>query len=113
MEPPKHPRLLPFERRYVERAYKYQLGRMATYSPGTPEENERVAYGRGLMGLALLWVVIGIPFIALGVVIELTVGAWFLLAFAAMLACAGVSTLRARQAKPLLVRDRSRSSTKP
>ena len=106
MEPPERPHLLPFEKRLVARISNAQLAKLTASSPGTPEENERVAFGRGLLGCSALWVAIGSPFSIIIFLVILTVGtSWALLAAAAGCACVGMSVVRGRQSKAFRVRS--------
>jgi hypothetical protein len=106
VEPPERPHRLPFEKRYVASVCKAQLAELAASSPGTPEENERVAFGRALVGCRALWVGIASPFSIIIFLVILTVGtSWALLAAAAGCACVGMSVVRGRQSKAFRVRS--------
>jgi apolipoprotein N-acyltransferase len=106
VEPPEHPHLLPFEKRYVAWVCNAQLPKLTASSPGTPEENERVAFGRGLLGCSALWVGISSPWLIVMFLLILTVGtSWSLLAAAAGFACLGMSVVRRRQSKAFRVRS--------
>ena len=95
--------LLFFEKRLVARAQPIQLQRLEAESPSaTPEKKNRAALARALIGCRALWGLIGIAFVALGLILQLTVGLWCLIGYAGVAGCICMNVWRIQQSKRLL-----------
>jgi fatty acid desaturase len=94
--------LLLFEKRLVEKAQRAQLKRLQAESPRSPEENERSALARALIACRAVWGLIGILFVLLGLVLQLTAGLWCLIGWMGLVACIGMNLWRRQQSKRLL-----------
>lgn len=91
--------LLGFEKRLVTKSQAVQLERLTAESPGTPDDNERNALARGLIGCASAWVLVGIPLVVLALALQLTVGVWALIGWVGVVACIGMNRWRVSQSK--------------
>jgi hypothetical protein len=72
-------------------------------SPCTPDENQRQALAKGLIGCAALWGLIGVVFVFIGVALLLIVGWPCLLAYAFVLVCFVMNRWRIGQSKVVRV----------
>jgi hypothetical protein len=93
--------LLGFEQRMVERVMRVQIPRMNRHAHDTPENTEREALILGLIACRALWLLMGIPLVAIAVALQVTVGAWCLVAYAGIAGVVAMSLWRARQSNRL------------
>jgi hypothetical protein len=93
--------LLGFEKRMVERVMRVQIPRMNREAPDTPENTEREALILGLIACRTLWLLMGIPLVALAVTLQLTAGVWCLVAYAGIAGVFAMNLWRGRQSNRL------------
>lgn len=94
--------LVGFEKSIVTSVQRVQFKRLMASFPDRTEMNEREALARGLIGCAAAWVLVGIPFVMIALVLQLTIGSWCLFSYGVVVGCVVMNCLRIRQSKRLL-----------
>jgi hypothetical protein len=80
---------------------RVQIPRLNGQSPDAPDKIEREALIFGLNACRAQWLLLGIVLAVIAVPLQLTVGLWCLVAYAAMLGCVAMSLWRRSQANRL------------